>query len=137
MGGKGKAKIENCVIYPGSFDPITYGHVNIVKRALHIFDRIIVAVAINTTKSGTFSVEERVGMMQEVFKGEPDVEVDSFSGLLVDYVRTRQAQAILRGIRTVTDFDYPGASNANYKIRLEDAANEYCYTFGVALTIPR
>jgi len=106
MGGKGKAKIENCVIYPGSFDPITYGHVNIVKRALKIFDRIIVAVAINTTKSGTFSVEERVGMMQEVFKGEPDVEVDSFSGLLVDYVRTRQAQAILRGIRTVTDFDY-------------------------------
>ena len=106
MGGKGKAKKENLVIYPGSFDPITYGHVNIVERALTIFDRIIVAVAINTTKSGTFSIEERVGMMQEVFKDEPDVEVDSFSGLLVDYVRTRQAQAILRGIRTVTDFDY-------------------------------
>ena len=94
------------MIYPGSFDPITYGHVNIVERALTIFDRIIVAVAINTSKSGTFSIEERVGMMQEVFKDEPDVEVDSFSGLLVDYVRTRQAQAILRGIRTVTDFDY-------------------------------
>jgi len=106
MGGKGKAKKENLVIYPGSFDPITYGHVNIVERALTIFDRIIVAVAINTSKSGTFSIEERVGMMQEVFKDEPDVEVDSFSGLLVDYVRTRQAQAILRGIRTVTDFDY-------------------------------
>ena len=106
MGGKGKAKKKNLVIYPGSFDPITYGHVNIVERALTIFDRIVVAVAINTTKSGTFSIEERVSMMQEVFKDEPDVEVDSFSGLLVDYVRTRQALAILRGIRTVTDFDY-------------------------------
>jgi pantetheine-phosphate adenylyltransferase len=106
MGGEGKTETGNFVIYPGSFDPITYGHVNIVKRALTIFDRIIVAVAINTTKSGTFSIEERVGMMQEVFKDETDVEVDSFSGLLVDYVRTRQAKAILRGIRTVTDFDY-------------------------------
>jgi pantetheine-phosphate adenylyltransferase len=106
MGSEGKTEIENCVIYPGSFDPITYGHVNIVKRALTIFDRIVVAVAINTTKSGTFSIEERVGMMQEVFRDDPDVEVDSFSGLLVDYVRSRRAQAILRGIRTVTDFDY-------------------------------
>ena len=106
MGGKGKAKKANLVIYPGSFDPITYGHVNIVERALNIFDRIIVAVAINTSKSGTFSIEERVAMMQEVLKDEPDVEVDSFSGLLVDYVRSRKAQAILRGIRTVTDFDY-------------------------------
>jgi pantetheine-phosphate adenylyltransferase len=99
-------KITNCAIYPGSFDPITFGHVNIVKRALKIFDQIIVAVAINTTKRGTFTVEERVDLMQEVFKDEPNVEVTSFSGLLVDYVRTRNAQAILRGIRTVTDFDY-------------------------------
>jgi pantetheine-phosphate adenylyltransferase len=106
MGGKGKAKKANLVVYPGSFDPITYGHVNIVDRALSIFDRIIVSVAINTSKSGTFSIEERVAMMQEVFKDEPAVEVDSFSGLLVDYVRARKAQAILRGIRTVTDFDY-------------------------------
>jgi pantetheine-phosphate adenylyltransferase len=106
MGGEGKAKRKNCVIYPGSFDPVTYGHVNIVERALNIFDRIIVAVAINTSKSGTFSIEERVDMMKEVFKDMPDVEVDSFSGLLVDYVRSRKAQAILRGIRTVTDFDY-------------------------------
>ena len=106
MGDDGKVKRENCVIYPGSFDPITYGHVNIVKRALNIFDRIIVAVAINMTKRGTFTIEERVDMMKEVFKGESFVEVDSFSGLLVDYVKARKAQAILRGIRTVTDFDY-------------------------------
>jgi pantetheine-phosphate adenylyltransferase len=106
MGGERKTKITNCAIYPGSFDPITFGHVNIVKRALKIFDQIIVAVAINTTKQGTFTIEERVDMMQEVFKGEKNVEVTSFSGLLVDYVRIRNAKAILRGIRTVTDFDY-------------------------------
>lgn len=107
MGGEGKAKKKkNLVVYPGSFDPVTYGHVNIVERALGIFDKIVVAVAINTSKSGTFTIEERVDMMQEVFKDEPNVEVDSFSGLLVDYVREKRAQAILRGIRTVTDFDY-------------------------------
>jgi pantetheine-phosphate adenylyltransferase len=106
MGGDGKAKITNRAIYPGSFDPITFGHVNIVHRALKIFDQIIVGVAINTTKQGTFTIDERVEMMEEVFKDEPNVEVTSFSGLLVDYVRARNAQAILRGIRTVTDFDY-------------------------------
>jgi pantetheine-phosphate adenylyltransferase len=106
MGGEKEGKVENRVVYPGSFDPITYGHLNIVKRALKIFDRIIVSVAINTSKTGTFTIEERVEMMREVFKGEPCVEVDSFSGLLVEYVRARRAQAILRGIRTVTDFDY-------------------------------
>lgn len=106
MGGRGKPKITNCAVYPGSFDPITFGHVNIVKRALKIFDKIIVAVAINTSKQGTFTVAERVEMMKKVFEDEPHVEVVSFSGLLVDYVRKRNAQAILRGIRTVTDFDY-------------------------------
>lgn len=104
--GRNKRKITNCAVYPGSFDPFTFGHVNIVQRALKIFDRIIVAVAINTSKRGTFSVRERVSMLREVFQAEPNVEVDSFSGLLVDYVRRKGAQAILRGIRTVTDFDY-------------------------------
>ncbi len=99
-------KITNCAIYPGSFDPITFGHVNIVERALKVFDKIIVAVAINTSKKGTFPVKERVKMMKHVFRNNEAVEVTSFSGLLVDYVRKRGAQAILRGIRTVTDFDY-------------------------------
>jgi pantetheine-phosphate adenylyltransferase len=102
----GKSKITNCAIYPGSFDPITFGHINIAHRALKIFDQIIIAVAINTSKRWTFSVKERIGMMREIFKDNKDVEVDSFSGLLVDYVRARGAQAILRGIRTMTDFDY-------------------------------
>jgi len=98
--------ITSCAIYPGSFDPVTFGHVNIVKRALKIFDKIIVSVAINTTKQGTFTINERVRMLKNIFKDEENVEVDSFSGLLVDYVRNRGGQAILRGIRTVTDFDY-------------------------------
>lgn len=106
MGDEGKSKAKSCAVYAGSFDPITFGHVNIVQRALKIFDKIIVAVAINTTKQGTFTIEERVEMMEEVFKGEKNVEVVSFSGLLVDYSRTVGAKAILRGIRTVTDFDY-------------------------------
>ena len=103
---RNKRKITNCAIYPGSFDPFTFGHVNIVQRALKIFDRIIIAVAINTSKKGTFTVRERVVMLKEVFRSEPNVEVDSFSGLLVDYVRRKGARSILRGIRTVTDFDY-------------------------------
>jgi len=103
---KTKRKITNCAIYPGSFDPFTFGHVNIVQRALKIFDTIIIAVAINTSKRGTFTVRERVTMLNKVFQDEPNVLVDSFSGLLVDYVRNKGAQAILRGIRTVTDFDY-------------------------------
>jgi pantetheine-phosphate adenylyltransferase len=96
----------SCAIYPGSFDPFTFGHVNIVKRSLKIFDRIIVAVAINTSKRGTFTVKERVSMLNTIFKDEDHVEVDTFSGLLVDYVRQKGAQTILRGIRSVTDFDY-------------------------------
>ena len=103
---EGKRKITNCAVYPGSFDPFTFGHVNIVKRALKIFDNIIIAVAINTSKKDTFTVEERLTMLKKVFEGEDNVDVDSFSGLLVDYVRQKDAQAILRGIRTVTDFDY-------------------------------
>ncbi len=99
-------KITNCAIYPGSFDPITYGHISVVKRGLKIFDTIIVAVAVNTSKKTVFTERERVDMIKEIFKNEPHVYVDSFRGLLVEYVRRKKAQAILRGIRTVTDFDY-------------------------------
>lgn len=106
MANVRKPKITSCAVYPGSFDPITYGHINIVKRALKIFDKIIVAIATNTSKKTTFSDEERLRMIREIFRDESHVEVDSFQGLLVDYVRRRKAHVILRGIRTVTDFDY-------------------------------
>ncbi len=98
--------MSRCVVYPGSFDPITFGHVNIVHRALKIFDKVIVAVAINTSKKNTFTVEERVEMLKTILADEANAEVTSFSGLLVDFVRKVRAQAVLRGVRTVTDFDY-------------------------------
>jgi pantetheine-phosphate adenylyltransferase len=93
-------------VYPGSFDPITMGHVDIIQRGSRIFDRIVVAVLINADKSPLFTVGERVDIAREVFRDRANVEVDTFDGLLVDYARKRQAQAIVRGLRAVSDFEY-------------------------------
>jgi pantetheine-phosphate adenylyltransferase len=93
-------------VFPGSFDPLTNGHVDIIERGCYIFDRVIVAVLINQAKTPLFSVDERVGMIREVFKDRPNVEVDTFDGLLVDYGRRKGAHAIIRGLRAVSDFEY-------------------------------
>ncbi len=95
-------------VYPGSFDPITNGHVDIVRRSLQVFDRVIVGVAFNPHKdSAWFTPEERVEMIRETFRAESDrVLVDAFSGLLVDYAVTRGANVIIRGLRAVADFEY-------------------------------
>ena len=95
-------------IYPGSFDPITRGHEDIVRRALHFVDRVIVAVAHRRTqrKEGLFNIVERVSMIREVFADEPRVEPAEFDGLLVDFVRERDASLIIRGLRAVSDFEY-------------------------------
>jgi len=93
-------------IYPGSFDPITNGHVSILQSGLTCFDRIIVAVLQNPKKRSLFTVEERVDMIREEFAGEPNIEVDSFGGLLVDYCRRKQVRVVLRGLRAVADFEY-------------------------------
>ena len=93
-------------IYPGSFDPVTNGHFDVVERGLNLFDKIIVAVAINGAKTPLFTIDERVNMLRETFKSMPAVEVDSFTGLLVDYVVERQADTILRGLRAVSDFEH-------------------------------
>ena len=93
-------------IFPGSFDPITNGHVDIIRRALRLFDGIVVAVLKNASKEPHFSAEERVAIIREVFAGEPSVQVDTFDGLLVDYVKCKQATAIVRGLRAVSDFEY-------------------------------
>ncbi|MDY6838540.1 MAG: pantetheine-phosphate adenylyltransferase [Thermodesulfobacteriota bacterium] len=93
-------------VYPGTFDPITNGHCDIIYRGLKLFDSVIVAIATNGSKTPLFTVQERVEMLTEVFKDEPNVQVDSFDGLLVDYVTERGADAILRGLRAVSDFEY-------------------------------
>ncbi len=93
-------------VYPGSFDPVTNGHCDIVRRGLRLFDKVVVAIARNGTKTPLFTIEERLEMLQETFKEMPGVLVDSFDGLLVDYVVRRQADAILRGLRAVSDFEY-------------------------------
>lgn len=93
-------------VYPGTFDPLTNGHVSLVKRGLKIFDEVIVAVALHSPKKPLFSLEERVNLAKEVFASCPKVRVESFSGLLIDYVRQKEAVAILRGLRAVSDFEY-------------------------------
>ncbi|HXG61788.1 MAG TPA: pantetheine-phosphate adenylyltransferase [Planctomycetota bacterium] len=93
-------------VYPGSFDPITNGHLDVIRRGAKIFDRLIVAVADNPAKQALFTKDERVEMIREVTRGFRNVEVDSFDGLVVDYVRRRKAHVILRGIRTISDFEY-------------------------------
>lgn len=96
----------NIAIYPGTFDPLTSGHVSLIRRGCTIFDTVIVAVANDTPKSPLFTIEERVAMAQEVFAGNPKVEVEPFSGLTVDYADRRGAKVILRGLRAVSDFEY-------------------------------
>ena len=93
-------------IYPGTFDPITYGHVDVIERAREIFDKVIVMVARNTSKTPLFNTEERVRMIKDVVKKYKNVEVESFQGLLVNYARKKKAKAIVRGLRAVSDFEY-------------------------------
>lgn len=94
------------VIYPGSFDPLTNGHLDVAQRAAQLFDRVIVAVAKNESKQPYFSLRERLRLVKECVGHLPNVEADSFDILLVDYVRERKAQAVLRGLRAVSDFEY-------------------------------
>ncbi len=92
-------------VYPGSFDPLTNGHVDIIERGTHLFDKIIVAILVNVDKKPLFTMQERVEIVREVFKGLPNVEVDTFDGLLVDYVQRRKADVIVRGLRALSDFE--------------------------------
>ena len=93
-------------IYPGSFDPVTYGHLDVIKRSANIFDELTVCVSYNVMKSSLFSVEERVKMLKEATKDLPNVKVDSFSGLTIDYAKEKNVHVIVRGLRAITDFEY-------------------------------
>jgi pantetheine-phosphate adenylyltransferase len=93
-------------IYPGSFDPLTNGHVDIIQRGARLFDRIIIAILVNREKTPLFTAEERVEIVREVFASDENVEVDTFGGLLVDYAQRKKASVIVRGLRAVSDFEY-------------------------------
>ena len=93
-------------IYPGSFDPMTFGHLDVIKRASRMFDKLTVSVLNNDAKSPLFSVDERVKILKEATKDIKNVEIDSFSGLLVDYCREKDVHIIIRGLRAITDFEY-------------------------------
>ena len=97
---------ERVAIYPGSFDPLTLGHLNLIQRGLATFDRLIVAVVYNPNKSSLFTPEERMAMIREATKNDPRIEVDSFHGLLVDYCEKKKVNVVLRGLRAAQDFEY-------------------------------
>ena len=97
---------QQIAVYPGTFDPLTNGHVSLVRRGLDIFDTVILAIAEDTPKSPIFSLQERVDMAEESFSGQPRVIVEAFSGLLVEYVERRGARVILRGLRAISDFEH-------------------------------
>jgi len=111
---------RHIAVYPGSFDPITNGHLDIIQRGLEVFDELIVAVARNSEKKALFSTEERLGMIREAFGDDPRLRVDTFDGLLVDYVVAQQARVILRGLRAVSDFEYEfQIAQMNHTVREE------------------
>jgi pantetheine-phosphate adenylyltransferase len=96
----------SAAVYPGTFDPITNGHLSIVNRALKVFDKIIIAILHNPNKVPLFSIEERIRMIEKVLRGVSNIEVDTFDGLLVDYVVKKGSNVILRGLRALSDFEY-------------------------------
>ena len=98
--------MSTVAVYPGSFDPLTNGHVDIIMRGARLFDRIIVAILVNAEKLPLFSIDERIEIARAVFKDHANVEVDTFDGLLVDYIERRGAQVIVRGLRAVSDFEF-------------------------------
>jgi len=98
--------MNSIAIYPGSFDPLTFGHLDIVKRSLKVFPRLVIGISLNAGKFPLFDLDERVEMWKDVLSNDPRVDVETFTGLLVDYARSKNASAIIRGLRAVSDFEY-------------------------------
>jgi len=97
---------QKIAIYPGTFDPLTNGHLSIINRALKLFDKLIVAILINPQKAPLFSLDERIAMLEEILRDKPNVEIDTFNGLLVDYAVKKNSNVIVRGLRALSDFEY-------------------------------
>ena len=127
--------VMRTAIYPGSFDPITNGHLDLVERGAKLFDRVVVAVAVNSEKKPLFTLQERVEMVRAAIKSVPEAEVDSFDGLLVDYVGRRGSQAILRGLRAVSDFEFE-FQLALMNRKLDDAPGNHLHDAEGNLHIP-
>ena len=107
-------------IYPGSFDPITFGHLDVIKRSSKLVDKLIIGVLNNRSKNNLFTAEERTAMIREVTKDIPNVEVEAFGGLLVDYAKMKKAAVIVRGLRAITDFEYElQLAQTNHKLNSE------------------
>ena len=116
-------------VYPGSFDPVTYGHLDVIVRASQIFDELTVSVLNNTQKSPLFSVEERVNILKEATKDLPNVKVDSFSGLLIDYAKNNNIHVVIRGLRAITDFEFElQVAQTNRKLSNEEIATIFLTT---------
>lgn len=98
--------MKNTAVCPGSFDPVTYGHLDIIKRGINVFDKVYVVVLNNRNKDPLFSVDERMELLRKATEDLPNVEIDSYKGLLIDYVKKKRAKVILRGLRAVSDFEY-------------------------------
>ncbi|MFH1625444.1 MAG: pantetheine-phosphate adenylyltransferase [Pseudomonadota bacterium] len=98
--------MDKLAVYPGSFDPVTNGHIDLINRALNIFDKLIVAVALNQLKTNLFTIEERVEILRDIFKNDPRVVIDSFDCLLVEYLDRSNVHVVVRGLRAVLDFEY-------------------------------
>ena len=127
-------------VYPGSFDPITLGHLDIIKRAAAVFDKVIIGVLINKSKQPLFSIEERVDLIKEVTKDIPNVEILSFNGLLIDFSDRMKADVIVRGIRAVSDFEYElmmAQTNKQLKANIETMffASSAEYSFCISIMI--
>ncbi len=120
-------KIAVC---PGSFDPITLGHLNVIERCLKIFDKIIVAVAINTNKKTIFTAQERLEQLQDIFKDYKKIEVDKFEGLLVNYAKEKQINTVIRGIRNMSDYEYESQLSLANRTLAPDLEFVYMLTEG-------
>ncbi len=120
--------MQKTALFPGSFDPITIGHESVVKRALPLFDKIIIAIGYNSTKEGYFSLEQRLEWIKLVFDNEPKIEVASFQGLTVDFCREVKAGFILRGLRTSADFEYERAVAQMNKVMLPEIESVFLLT---------
>ena len=135
----------NAAIYPGSFDPMTLGHLDVIKRASKMFDKLIVSVLDNKAKNALFSVEERVSILKEATKDLPNVTVDSFNGLLIDYASQKNIHVSVRGLRAITDFEYElqiaqtnsKLSNGNLDTVFLTTSLEYAYLSSTIMICPR